>query len=138
MVWFGFQVSVSTSISVSVSFYGFEFRGAVVILFFSVFGFFLFFLPSRRFCLFISVNIFCCALRLPVAVAFFTQSTVNFLAFFWPFDSGNILNAPLCVGVRVGRGKGKGRGVLNVLDFNLCADCKMLRDNTHTHRGDIS
>lgn len=46
------------------------------------------------------------------------------------------MNAPLNVGVRVGRGKDKGRSVLNVLDFNLCADCKMLRDNTHTHIGD--
>lgn len=26
--------------------------------------------------------------------------------------------------------------MLNVLDFNLCADCKILRDNTHRYSED--
>lgn len=89
-----------------------------------------FFLRLRRFCLFISVNIF---FHCPFASCRFLYFLLPFLrnlqlillyffCSFWRFNSGNFLNAPLCVCRRKGEGAGF-RSVLNLLDFNLCADC---------------
>lgn len=70
----------------------------VIFIFFLFLGF-SFFLAFEGFVYLFFLTFFC-ALRLPVAVAFFTQSTVNFFfGFFWSFNSGNFLNAPSCVGV---------------------------------------
>lgn len=113
-----FSVSVSISISVSVSFLGTRISGGCVCghfiyfsLLFSLFscafeGFVYLFLLT-----FFSLSV--CQLPFSVfSVAFFMQSTVNFVVFFfcffWRFNSGNFLNAPLCVCRRKGEGRGFG------------------------------
>lgn len=111
---FSFSVSVSISISVSVSFLGTRIswgRGAL-----TVWSFYLFFSSVLSFFLgafegFVYLFLFTFFFRCPFSVfsvAFFMQSTVNFVVFFWRFNSGNFLNAPLCVCMCVG-GRERGR-----------------------------